>query len=258
MDHPLISVIVPCYNHAAYVDKAIDSVLKQTYLNVELVVIDDGSRDESVRILEALSARHGFRFVSQTNRGVCKTLNRAIQEFSTGQYIALLASDDYWDVTKLARQMEALAIRPGAEFCYTQAREFSDHGQTGPVFPARPPSGKVTGRVFLRQGVPAGSMLFSRRLYDKLGGFDENLREEDWDFVIRCSAETEFVVVRDALFHYRAHPGNTMRTRARAEIFRQKALILSKNFHLVSPYRWFLSLFIHFAHDIVLSRWLGK
>lgn len=258
MEHPLVSVIIPCYNHAAYVEKAVDSVLRQTYPNVELIVIDDGSRDDSIRILEALSSRHGFRFVAQANRGVCRTLNRAIQEFSTGQYVALLASDDYWDVTKLAKQMEALAAHPGAAFCYTQAREFDDEGRDMRVFPRRPFAGKVTGRVFIRQGVPAGSMLFSRGLYDKLGGFDESLREEDWDFVIRCSAETEFVAVSEPLFHYRSHAGNTMRTRGRAEIFRQKALILSKNFHLVSPARWFLALSIHFAHDIALARLLGK
>lgn len=258
MDYPLVSVIVPCYNHASYVEKAIDSVLRQTYPNVELVVIDDGSRDDSVRILEELAARHGFRFVAQTNRGVCRTLNRAIQEFAMGQYIALLASDDYWDLTKLEKQMEALAASSGAEFCYSQAQEFTDDGKAGRIFPRKPPVGKVTDRVFIRQGVPAGSMLFSRRLYDKLGGFDESLREEDWDFVIRCSSETRFVAVQEPLFHYRAHPGNTMRTRGRSEIFRQKALILSKNFHLVSPYRWLLALSIHFAHDIVLARWLGK
>lgn len=258
MEHPLVSVIVPCYNHAQYVESAVASVLKQSYPRIELIVIDDGSKDGSVQLLTELSAEHGFRFVAQANRGVCRTLNRAIREFAQGEYVALLASDDYWDKDKLAKQMEVLAGNPRAEFCYTQAQEFNEAGQVIRVFPARPPVGTVTDKVFLRQGVPAGSMLFSRRLYDKLGGFDENLREEDWDFVIRCSAETEFVAVREPLFHYRSHAGNTMKTRGRAEIFRQKALILSKNFHLVSPYRWFLAMSVHFAHDIVLARLLGR
>ncbi|GAB7543294.1 glycosyltransferase family 2 protein [Cupriavidus sp. 8B] len=258
MDYPLISVIIPCYNHEKYVEQAIASVLAQSYPNVELIVIDDGSKDGSVKLLTELAARHGFRFVSQSNRGVCRTFNRAIREFSTGEYVALLASDDYWQAEKLAKQMALLAASPAAEFCFTQAQEFADDGRLLRIFPAKPKTGKVTSQVFLRQGVPAGSMLFSRKLYDKLDGFDESLKEEDWDFVIRCSAETEFVAVREPLFYYRWHQGNTMKTRGRAEIFRQKALILSKNFHLVSPQRWFLAMSIHFAHDIFLARMLGK
>lgn len=258
MEYPLVSVIVPCYNHAQYVEKAVASVLEQSYPNIELIVIDDGSKDDSVRLLTALSEQHGFQFVAQANRGVCRTLNRAINEFARGEYVALLASDDYWSPRKISAQMEAIAANPGAEFCYTQAREFDDSGRTVRIFPKRPPVGNVTRKVFLRQGVPAGSMLFSRRLFDKLKGFDENLKEEDWDFVIRCSAETAFVAVHEPLFYYRSHAGNTMKTRGRAEIFRQKALILSKNFHLVAPQRWFLAMSIHFAHDIVLARLLGR
>lgn len=93
--------------------------------------------------------------------------------------------------------------------------------------------------------------MFSRTLFDELGGFDEALREEDWDFVIRSAAVTPFAAVAEPLLYYRAHEGNTMRTAGRRRIFQQKAMILSKNMHLVSPWRWGLAVGIHFAHDIV-------
>jgi alpha-1,3-rhamnosyltransferase len=116
--------------------------------------------------------------------------------------------------------------------------------------------GDMLRHVVFRQHVPAGTLLFSRKLYDRLGGFDETLREEDWDFVIRAAAQTRFVAVPQPLLFYRGHATNAMRSRARREIFHQKALVLAKNFPLVSPVRWILSVLIHFAHDVLLQKLL--
>lgn len=255
MNSPLVSVIVPCYNHAQFVSKSIESVLFQTYKNIELIVIDDGSKDDSVKIINELRERYNFTFVVQENKGICRTLNRAIKEFSKGEYIALLASDDFWHADKIKAQIDLLARNPHSEFSYTQALEFCNDSipSQGRVFPKRPKSGRILNTVFFRQHVPAGTMLFSRRLYDELGGFDESLKEEDWDFVIRAAAATEFTAVLRPLLHYRSHATNTMKTRSRVDIFHQKAKILSKNFKLVSPWIWYLSISIHFIYDIIVS-----
>jgi len=253
---PLISVIMPSYNHSAYVERAIQSVLEQTYAPVELIVVDDGSTDGSVELLQALSCEHGFTLICQQNAGVCRTLNRGVQESAKGKYIALLASDDFWHPDKLRLQVDALMANPDSEFCFSQAREFHEENKAdaGRVFPAKCLRGHVISKVFLRQHVPAGTMLFSRRLYDKLGGFDETLKEEDWDFVIRSAATTAFSAVDQPLFYYRAHAANTMRTQSGQTIFHQKARILAKNFLLVSPAVWLLAIVLHFAYDIVLGR----
>ncbi len=256
MHAPLITVIMPCYNHELYVERAVMSVLVQTYSRVELVVVDDGSKDGSVDRLKTLRDRFGFTLVCQENRGVCRTLNRGIQEYAHGNYIALLASDDFWHPDKLRLQLTELRLHPESEFCFSQAVEFTDESNpdAGTVFPRKCLSGDVVHQVFMRQHVPAGTMLFSRQLYDRLGGFDENLKEEDWDFVIRSAAATSFVSVNTPLLYYRSHLGNTMKTRNRTAIFHQKAKILAKNFELVSPWRWLGTICLHFAHDIVISR----
>lgn len=252
----LVTVIMPCYNHAQYVERAVLSVVSQTYENFELVVIDDGSKDESVQKLKELQAKYGFNLITQENRGVCKTLNRAICEAASGKYIALLASDDFWHEDKLKLQIESLGKHPESEFCFSQAIEFTDETKPskGRLFPKKCLSGQVLNSVFLRQHVPAGSMLFSRRLYDQLGGFDENLKEEDWDFVIRSAAATSFCSVNKPLLYYRSHAANTMKTRKRSSIFHQKVKILSKNFDLVSPYRWYLAVSMHFFYDVILKK----
>lgn len=260
MADPLISIVIPCYNHEQYIETAIKSVVTQTYRNIQLIVIDDGSRDNSVVIIKNLQSEYGFCAVEQPNQGICKTLNRAITEYARGDYVALLASDDYWHPEKLAKQIDALRSNPQSEFCFTQALEFNSDqpNRTERIFPRKVLTGKISNQVFLRQHVPAGSMLFSRRLFDLVGGFDETFREEDWDFVIRCSAETEFSAVQEPLFFYRHHSTNTMRTRDRREIFRQKAMILSKNFHIVHPMRWFVAISLHFAYDIFFSKLKSK
>lgn len=251
-----VTVVMPCYNHAQFVERAVLSVIRQTYGNFELVVIDDGSKDESVQKLKELKTKYDFKLITQENSGVCKTLNRAIREAAIGEYIALLASDDFWHEDKLKLQIESLRLHPESNFCFSQAIEFKDEKDpsNGRLFPKKCLSGQVLNSVFLRQHVPAGTMLFSRRLYDKLGGFDENMKEEDWDFVIRSAAATSFCSVNKPLLYYRSHATNTMKTRMRASIFHQKVKILAKNFDLVSPFRWYLSVSIHFFYDLILKK----
>lgn len=256
MKNDLVSVIVPCFNHEKYIEKSIESIFSQTYKNFELIVIDDGSSDGSVNVLKRLQNHYDFILIVQENAGVCKTLNRAICEFSTGAYLALLASDDFWHEDKLELQMVGLLNQPDVHFSFTQAIEFKDenHPCKGRLFPRRCLSGSVLKSVFLRQHVPAGSMLFSRELFDRLNGFDENLKEEDWDFVIRAASITDFYAVPRPLLFYRSHALNTMKTSSRSFIFQQKMKILSKNMNLVGPWRWLYSVALHFSYDVVYKR----
>jgi alpha-1,3-rhamnosyltransferase len=251
----LVTVVIPSFNHRPYVETAVRSVLAQTYPHVQLIVIDDGSSDGSREVLQELAAREGFSFISQENKGVCRALNRAIRDCARGSFISLLGSDDCWVPDKIELQLGRLRQDPDSEFCFAQARTFHDQpaDASGPPFPRRPREGDVSRHVLLRQHVPAGTMLFTRRLYDRLDGFDESLKEEDWDFVIRAAASTRFVAVHRPLLLYRAHPQNMMRTRARSAIFHQKALVFAKNFPLAPPGIWMISLLMHFVHDVVMG-----
>lgn len=251
----LVTVVIPSFNHRPYVETAIRSVLSQTHPHVQLIVIDDGSTDGSREFLQELAALEGFDFISQENSGVCRALNRAIRDRARGSFISILASDDHWVSEKLELQLGRLRHDQDAEFCFAQARVFHDEPSdaSGPPFPGRPREGDVLRHVLLRQHVPAGTMLFTRWLYDRLGGFDEALKEEDWDFVIRAAASTRFVAVRRPLLLYRAHPQNMMRTRSRSAIFHQKALVFAKNFPLAPSGIWIISLLVHFFHDVVMG-----
>ena len=249
-DNPLVSVIIPSFNHKNYVLQSIKSVFDQTYKNTEIIVVDDGSTDGSVEILTSASQDLGFKFIAQENSGVCRTLNRGIREFSSGKYICVLASDDYFEPTKIAKQVAALKASGGSEFCYTQAVEFDSWtGKTLSVFPKKRFSGHVLKKIILRQPYAGGSIMFSRELYDRVNGFDECMPIEDWDFSLRCASETTFAGVHEPLLYYRSHETNSMKWMGRRKIFRAKAMILSKNYFLTSPTRWLCALVFNYFYD---------
>lgn len=253
-NEPFVSVVIPCYNHEKYVEQSLNSVFNQTYKNIELIVVDDGSSDNSVAVVKRIKEKHDFTFITQENMGVCKTLNKAIS-LSKGKYVAVLASDDYWDVTKIEKQVNCLEENNDSEFCFTQAVEFDDKNiKSDKIFPKKIKTENILNKVFLSQHAPAGSIMFTRSLYDNLAGFDDNLKMEDWDFIIRSAAVTELSAVKEPLLYYRSHETNIMKTRQRTETYKQKVLLLTKNFDLVSPYVWLAAIFIHFVHDIILKR----
>ena len=104
-NNPYVTVVVPSYNHAQYIKKCIMSIINQTYKNFQLIVIDDGSSDNSVDIIQDLSEMYGFTFIVQENKGVAATLNRAIREYCVGDYFTFCASDDFWTSDKLEIQV---------------------------------------------------------------------------------------------------------------------------------------------------------
>lgn len=115
---PLVSVVIPCYNHSCYVEEAIQSVIDQDYENIELIIIDDGSSDDSVskigRMLSACQQRFKrFEFISRPNKGLCATLNESL-EWCQGEFFSAVASDDVWLPHKINKQVE-LFLSPGNE-----------------------------------------------------------------------------------------------------------------------------------------------
>ena len=108
MSNELITVIIPYYKHEKYIEDCILSVINQTYKNVELIVIDDGSPDNGYLKITSMSKRYGFRFIKKENEGVTKTLNFGLS-LSNGKFFCALASDDIWLPSKLEKQVKFMA-----------------------------------------------------------------------------------------------------------------------------------------------------
>lgn len=249
-----ISVIIPSYNHEAFVEEAIASVAAQERngFEIETIVIDDGSRDGSVALLRRLEAdaRYPFKLVTKENEGLCRTLNRAIREHSTGQFIAVLASDDTWRPDKLIRQFDILTSHPRSELCYSNAETFGAGRKPGKSS-ARLFAGRVIRPLTVYNFVPAGTMLFSRALFDRIGGFDETgLKLEDWDFLLRAATQTEFCHSSENLLLYRVHADSSIeRMRRSGILYDEKMKVLAKNRAITNPVLRGLSRGLHFGFD---------
>ena len=204
-----ISVIIPNYNYARYVSEAIESVLNQSYKNIELIVVNNGSTDNSLDVLKAYEDR--LLLVNQSNLGQSGARNSGLCH-TTGDYIAFLDADDSWESSKLEKQI-ALAS-DSTELIYCGIAPFRD--PSGEIMPIVLPEyrGNCMNFFIENPGVSIvlsgeSTALFSRNLLEKVGLFDGELNSTaGWDFFRRCSRFTKFDFIDEPLVNYRLHSSN--------------------------------------------------
>lgn len=205
MSTPLISVVIPSYNYARYLGEAIDSALGQTYPNVEVVIVDNSSTDNTLEVLRSYGDR--VRWFQQPNQGVSGSRNRGIME-SRGELIAFMDADDVWLPEKLTRQVELLSNpRVGMVYCGLQYIDAQGKPLEQSINGLR---GRVLKKLALLEppGVPAcgSSALIRRECFDKVGGFDRELSiSADWDMWRRIACHYEIEFVHEPLVLYRQH-----------------------------------------------------
>lgn len=209
MDLPKVSVVIPNYNYEKYVARTINSVLAQTYPNLEIIVIDDGSKDNSLEVLKSFGDK--IKVVRQKNQGVSRARNYGV-ELSSGEYIAFLDADDLWLSDKIEKQLAKFKTNEsyGLVHCSMSLINLEDEiigenssGQEGWVFEEflKFQSGVVIG---------AGSTaLLKRSVFEEIGGFDLRLSTSaDWDLSCRIARRYEIGFIREPLALYRIHNSN--------------------------------------------------
>lgn len=206
MADPLVSVVIPNYNYARFLGQAIDSVLAQTYPSVEIVVVDDGSKDESAHVLRQYEGR--VRPILQVNQGVSAARNNGIAA-SRGEAIAFLDSDDVWDPRKIELQVRKLED-PAVGLVHSGIEYVDSNGRSLAVDLAGA-EGKILRRhaLFRVPTVRSGSTALVRRsCLDKVGLFDVSLSTSaDWDMWRRIGAVSEVRMIPLPLVKYRLHDG---------------------------------------------------
>ncbi len=189
VNSPLVSVIMPSYNHKFYVEDAIKSVASQTFKDFELIVLDDGSSDGSDVVLRELSIKYGFKLYEGRNGGLCKTLNKGL-DCAVGKYIALIASDDVWVHDKLEKQVAFMEANPEVLACSGNHVKITSDGCPLPFYKQRFHAASMLGfkEIFLWEGTLAGplAMIRSKSLHD-VSGYDEQCAVEDWDVWLRLT-----------------------------------------------------------------------
>jgi glycosyltransferase involved in cell wall biosynthesis len=219
----LISVLIPAYNAARTLPETLESVRRQTYSALEIIVIDDGSRDSTRAIAEAAAAEDPrIRVISQENRGLAQARNRALEE-ARGELVAPLDADDLWHPHKLAQQATVLSDeRHLLGFVYCAFRKINRNSEVignGSVYRVR---GRVLHRHLLVNFVGNGSSILARRsLVQACGGYDPSLRElglegvEDFMLQLQMAERAEVDVAPEYLVGYRQHERAMSRDTAR-------------------------------------------
>ena len=184
---PLVSVIIPTFNRGWVVREALDSVLEQDYRNFELIVVDDGSTDDTGSILSSYGQR--LKVITQPNRGVSAARNRGIAA-ARGDLIALLDSDDYWLPKKLAVQVEFFRQHPAVEICQTEEIWIRNAVRVNPGKRHRKPSGDIFEPSLELCLVSPSAVMMRPQVFHRYGLFDEELPAcEDYDLWLRISCQ---------------------------------------------------------------------
>lgn len=223
MPEPLVSVIVPCYKQAHFLPGALDSALAQTHPAVEVVVVNDGSPDDTDSVARGYGDR--IRYVSQANAGLPAARNAGIAA-STGTYLLFLDSDDLLPPEAIANAVAAVAGRDDV-FAISGWRKFST-SPNEPLEPDRFPRGGDPFPQLLHDNpAPPNAYLVPRALVERVGRFEVSLRScEDWDLWVRIALTgAQFVAVPGVGAHYRISPGSMSTNRPRMLDTRTEVLL---------------------------------
>jgi glycosyltransferase involved in cell wall biosynthesis len=220
---PLVSVIIPTYNRDWMLKEAIDSVLGQDFPDFEVIVIDDGSTDNTLAILEPFG--RAIRVLQQVNRGVSAARNRGIAAAS-GQLLAFLDSDDLWLPQKLSRQVDFFNTNAEARICQTEEIWIRNGARVNPKRRHHKFSGMIFERSLALCLVSPSAVMCRRTLFDAVGLFDEALPAcEDYDLWLRVSCTEPIHLIETPLIIKRGgHPDQLSRA-AGLDKFRIQALV---------------------------------
>lgn len=232
MNEPIVSVVIPAFNAAAFIHQAIDSVLAQTWPHREILVVNDGSTDDTPEALKTYG--DAIRVIDKPNGGLSSARNRGIDEAS-GRYIAFLDADDRWLPEKLARQVEVMESDTRIGFCSTVAQVVDPDDHPLNTWPCPEIQDSLLETLFRQNGAIPGSgsgVMVRRALFETVGLFDESLRSlEDIDMWMRLAAITDYRCIDEPLTIIVKHPDSMSRNLA---VMRESAeRVMRKNRHLL-------------------------
>jgi len=217
---PIVTVVMPCYNHERFVSEAISSILHQTVSDIELIVVDDGSSDNSNRHIESIADPRVKHIPLARNVGASEATNIGIRA-SRGRYIAICNSDDVWVQTKLEKQVSVLGSCSEISAVFSDVSWINDEGQTlevsqlpwyHNVFRRATPSRSELLRLLVEEGnfLCHPSLLIRREVYGKIGLYNNSLRQlPDLDMWVRFAQTHSLLIMPDKLVQFRIHNNNT-------------------------------------------------
>lgn len=201
----LISIIIPCYNDAQYIEQAVNSALSQTYANKEVIIVDDGSNAETKAVLKTIESKI-TKLISQENKGQSTARNSGIKE-AKGNYILVLDSDDFFEPTFCEKAITFFLENKDVKLVTCDANLLYIDGKSE-IY--KPKGGTILN--FMYSNAALGTSLFKKEDWQNIGGYDESMRKgfEDWEFFIRLLKNGgDCNVISEPLYTYRKRNDST-------------------------------------------------
>jgi|CXWL01.1.fsa_nt_gi glycosyltransferase involved in cell wall biosynthesis len=208
MQKGLVTVVIPNYNYAHYLRETIDSVLSQTYPNIEIIVVDDGSKDGSKEVLASYGSQ--IQAIFQQNQGVSAARNNGAGAGS-GEFIAFLDADDAWLTEKIEKQVARFAADPELGLVHVGVDDVNADGTSLRHRLDGAEDGAMNDMLMLKPGVLGGGsgVMIRREVFEAVGGFDTRLSTSaDFDLFVRISGQYRVGFVPSVLLRYRYHTAN--------------------------------------------------
>jgi len=240
---PTVSVVVPCFNAKQYVDEALGSVRNQTYSALDIIAVNDGSTDETPKLLERQAeCDPRVRLVHQANRGLPAARNAGLRQ-ARGEFVCFLDADDVLLPDKIEKQVRYLRDNPSTDLVYSDYLIGDDRLEWTGLVAARMPRCELIEAYARKNWFAPMVPLLRRRLIERVGEFDETLRaSEDWDYWIRCAeAGGIFGYLPGPIAIYRTHASQMHNDSAR--MFANGKRVLNKHFRSTRLYRRALASF---------------
>ena len=256
---PKVSVIIPTYNNARFLAEGIDSVLNQTYKDIEVIVVDDGSTDETSDIARQYGDK--VKYIRQENKGHAIARNVGLKA-STGEYCAFLDADDVWYPEKTELQVRILDQEPQVGIVHCDQVNIDSKGVSLGKFVRnkRYLDGEIFKYLLLRKGhIGTSTALFRRKCFEQLGMLDETMREygsEDREFWLRISKNYLIRYMEDALVNYRVLDNSLSRTRNIENMTQGRYIAIDKSVAGLKPEFYYNGILKRRAYGAI-HRFLG-
>jgi glycosyltransferase involved in cell wall biosynthesis len=259
--YPLVSIIIPSYNHETYVEECLDSVLAQDYPNKEIMILNDGSKDSTSTVIKNWIEKNGDKisvtFTERENRGIPKTLNELIG-FARGQYLVLIASDDRLTPQSITARYEYLKNNPSKLAVVGDCKIINEDGhilhhsaveEVHKVSKEAYQNDKSLKKLIINFKLLSGpALMVKKSVYTEIGEYDETLRSEDYDSFLKMTAKNLLGFVNVAVGEYRIHSKNHENTKSIINYAQdcEKVLLKNmKNFGIADKFDLF-KMFLHF------------
>ncbi len=229
---PKISVIIPAYNSEKFIKRTIQSVLNQTYKDFEVIIVDDGSTDNTKEVVEEFQKKDSrIKYLWQENSGApARPKNKGIKE-SKGKYIAFLDHDDEWLPEKLEKQLVLFEKQKNSKLRFVSSWGLIFNAKENQTYEHKiKKRGNVFQELLANNFILSCSSIFLKKeIFESVGFFDENLKfSDDWEMWIRIAQKYEFDFINEALFKYYWHGENVMNKLKGEEKLKEYKYILEK------------------------------